>query len=300
MNKIKQDKYERVINNTVLDSDLAFIDETFKANSGILNSLLQIMNERQYRNGEALMDIPLISMIGASNELNDESDGLEALFDRFHLKFVVKPIKEPGNFMKMLENGNPQENAPKNIFTKADLDSARTEISEIKLDKNIIHKLTKLREELNHGGLFVTDRTYNSAIKVLKTEAWIHGHETIEEDDLDILRHMFWTDPDQMRTIYMKILEMTNPEKNIVLDKFEESMRLVRELFAEKDPVQANSMAIEYATKLKDAKKEINKLRSTMVSKNKNVDDVDKMLKEINEQIRNIMVDILQVDINME
>ncbi len=34
MNKIKEDKYERVTYGTLVDSDISFIDEVFKANSG--------------------------------------------------------------------------------------------------------------------------------------------------------------------------------------------------------------------------------------------------------------------------
>ena len=68
MNKIKEDKYERVITGMLPESDIAFLDEIFKANSSILNALLTVMNERRFRNGTKYLDLPLISLIGASNE----------------------------------------------------------------------------------------------------------------------------------------------------------------------------------------------------------------------------------------
>ncbi|GAL02178.1 putative 2-component regulator [Photobacterium aphoticum] len=67
-------------------SNVVFLDEVFKANSAILNSLLTIMNERTYHNGIVKDQTPLLSMIAASNELPIGKNELEALYDRFLLK----------------------------------------------------------------------------------------------------------------------------------------------------------------------------------------------------------------------
>ncbi len=234
-------------------------------------------------------------MIGASNELPNKEDNLEAMFDRFHLKYHTKPIQEPGNFLKMLQLPEVLPE-PKTRFTVKDLDEASKEISATIVPSHIHQKLAKLKFEFNKAGISVTDRTHRSAIKVIKTEAWLQGHKEVEDDDLDILRHMFWDDPAKKRVIYLKILELTNPEKNVILDKYEESMRLVREVFEEKDDVKAHELALEYSTKLKMAKNEIIKLKNNMIAKNKNVEDIDIMLKEIDKQIKSIFTDIIGIE----
>ena len=295
MQKIEESKYERVTTKTLIDADLSFIDEVFKASSGILNSMLQVMNERTFLNGTHLIKLPLISLIGASNELPNKEDNLEAMFDRFHLKYHTKPIQEPGNFLKMLQLPEVLPE-PKTRFTVKDLDEASKEISATIVPSHIHQKLAKLKFEFNKAGISVTDRTHRSAIKVIKTEAWLQGHKEVEDDDLDILRHMFWDDPAKKRVIYLKILELTNPEKNVILDKYEESMRLVREVFEEKDDVKAHELALEYSTKLKMAKNEIIKLKNNMIAKNKNVEDIDIMLKEIDKQIKSIFTDIIGIE----
>jgi hypothetical protein len=67
------------------DADVAFIDEIFKANSSLLNALLTLLNERAFDNGAGRTRVPLLCLVGASNEM-PESDELDALYDRFLLR----------------------------------------------------------------------------------------------------------------------------------------------------------------------------------------------------------------------
>jgi hypothetical protein len=69
--------------------------QLFKANSSILNSLLTILNERTFDNGAARVHVPLLCLVGASNEL-PESDELDALFDRFLLRHAVSQARLAG------------------------------------------------------------------------------------------------------------------------------------------------------------------------------------------------------------
>ena len=70
------------------DAEIAFIDEVFKANSAILNALLTLLNEREFDNGAGRQRCPLISAIGATNEV-PEDEVAEAFFDRFLLRLPV-------------------------------------------------------------------------------------------------------------------------------------------------------------------------------------------------------------------
>src|SRR6478609_5578295 len=78
----REGTYTRKTESMLPDAEIVFLDEIFKSNSAILNALLSILNERKFSNGSKLMDVPLLSMFGASNEVpNDEN--LSAIFDRF-------------------------------------------------------------------------------------------------------------------------------------------------------------------------------------------------------------------------
>eukprot|EP00913_Durusdinium_trenchii_P015737 g14789.t1 len=84
------DELRRKTKGYLPECDVAFIDEIFKANSSILNSLLVILNERRFDNGEQSLKVPLWCAVAASNELPD-SDELDALYDRFLLRRHAEP-----------------------------------------------------------------------------------------------------------------------------------------------------------------------------------------------------------------
>src|SRR4051812_18623100 len=48
---LKNDQFKRVVTNMLPEAELAFLDEVFKGSSAILNTLLTIMNEREFDNG---------------------------------------------------------------------------------------------------------------------------------------------------------------------------------------------------------------------------------------------------------
>lgn len=95
MTELEQDRYVRQIDGYLPSAQVAFIDEIFKANSAILNTLLTVINERLFDNGTERIRVPLICMVGASNEL-PESEELNALYDRFLVRKQVKQASAQG------------------------------------------------------------------------------------------------------------------------------------------------------------------------------------------------------------
>ena len=102
MTALEQDIYRRQTAGYLPTCRIAFLDELFKANASILNTLLTLLNERQFDNGVLLPPTttegrtatittttttrreacPLITVIGTANELPD-SEELAAVYDRF-------------------------------------------------------------------------------------------------------------------------------------------------------------------------------------------------------------------------
>lgn len=72
-------------------AELAFLDEVFRGGSHILNTLLTILNERRYHNGQHIQRVPLIGFIGAANH-PPQSEELAAFFDRFPVRIWVAPV----------------------------------------------------------------------------------------------------------------------------------------------------------------------------------------------------------------
>lgn len=96
------DTYERAVEGYLPTADVVFLDEIWKAGPAIQNTLLTVMNEKIFRNGNREMHLPLKLLVAASNELPAKGEGLEALWDRFVIRIESRPIKLEKNFRAML------------------------------------------------------------------------------------------------------------------------------------------------------------------------------------------------------
>lgn len=63
MRELENDQYIRKIEGYLPQANVAFIDEIFKANSAILNTLLTILNERLFDNGNVRVQVPLVCLV---------------------------------------------------------------------------------------------------------------------------------------------------------------------------------------------------------------------------------------------
>lgn len=88
---LENDEYVRQTDGYLPTAEVAFVDEIFKANSAILNALLTLLNERLFDNGNQRFEVPLLCLVGASNEL-PESEELDALYDRFLIRKHVSQV----------------------------------------------------------------------------------------------------------------------------------------------------------------------------------------------------------------
>ena len=90
------------------EAEIVFLDEVFKANDGVLNSLLTALNERKYTNEGRTYSIPAISFFAASNEIPNFNDPQEkilaALYDRLQIKVVTENISDRDKRLAMLKS----------------------------------------------------------------------------------------------------------------------------------------------------------------------------------------------------
>jgi MoxR-like ATPase len=73
---------------------VAQLDELWKAPPALLNTLLRILNEREFRNDTEMVRSPLISAFITSNELPPSDRSLDALYDRILLRYEIEALRE--------------------------------------------------------------------------------------------------------------------------------------------------------------------------------------------------------------
>lgn len=185
---LEQDRYERHTAGFLPDASIAFIDEVFRANSAILNALLTLLNEREFDNGAGRMRCPLISVIGATNEVPDD-EVAEAFFDRFLMRLPVSPVSA-GGFRQLLDlaTGGDAIDAEDALdaFELAALAHAATAV---RLPNAIAGLLVELRTWLGviEHPIFVSDRRWVKIVRLMKIACASEGRGAISDWDLWLL-----------------------------------------------------------------------------------------------------------------
>jgi MoxR-like ATPase len=190
---LENDDYRRVTTRKLPEAHVAFLDEVFKANSSILNAILTVINERRFHNGREVVGVPLISLFGAANEL-PEDDELQALYDRFVLRFVVGYIEEDFRFLKMLQARTPETRTKLSL---ASLRAAQHEVARVSVPDAIFRILGEVRRELARHHLVSSDRRYRQAVDVLRAHAYLDGRDAVTEHDVFFLEHVLWREPSE-------------------------------------------------------------------------------------------------------
>jgi len=103
LRKLKEGVVETQVSGMLPEAEIAFLDEIFQGSTAILNTLLGILNEREFRRGHTRIHCPLRVCVGASNAL-PEDESLAAFADRFLVRIFVEPIADP-MLEQLLEGG---------------------------------------------------------------------------------------------------------------------------------------------------------------------------------------------------
>lgn len=214
-------KYVRLIDGYLPTAQVVFLDEIWKAGPAILNTLLTVVNERTFKNGQDILPVPMRLLVTASNELPEEDSGLEALFDRMLVRVFVNRIQEKQNFKAMLMGDGPaiQEMEPGLAITDEEYESWQQHIDEIKLSDEIFEKIYELKsmiEQRAEAGedfasedseLYISDRRWKKSVRLLKASAFYNGRDAINPLDILLLQDCLWHSPESRHVVRSIISE---------------------------------------------------------------------------------------------
>ena len=216
MKGLEKDEYVRKIDGYLPTANVAFVDEIFKANSAILNSLLTILNERLFDNGSERVEVPLLCMVGASNEL-PESEELDALYDRFLLRSSVEQVSV-GGLSKLLSLGGEAAIGSKSGAATAEVSLKPEDFANIRYEAaakttvppNVIELISDLRTFLQdkcEPPVYVSDRRLLKAVQLLRVAAYTNDRAEVSEFDVLLLTNVLWQRPSEASLIKDWILE---------------------------------------------------------------------------------------------
>lgn len=191
ISKLKDDDtYERVTDGYLPTADIVFLDEIWKAGPSIQNSLqnslLTAINEKIFRNGDKDLKLPLKGIISASNELPAEGEGLEALWDRFLIRYIVRPIGDRLNFRALLSGRSAEPSVDRDLaFSDEEYRSLISRSRDIDVPESIMDFIYNLRTLIvrqaqendsdEHEVPYVSDRRWKKILGIMRMSALLNG-----------------------------------------------------------------------------------------------------------------------------
>lgn len=301
---LENDKFLRKTEGKLPEANIAFLDETFKCNAPVLNNLLSILNERLFFNDGNPVKVPLISMIGASNE-EPEDDSLAALYDRLLFRFYVDPIKEPKNRAKMydsfLERRSQQivdeefENTFMNVVSIPELLKIRKASRNISIPRSILNKYDKLLTTLSIDNIEVSDRRKNEALGVLQGSAIVSGREYVTEEDFKHLIPVLWQRKEDISKIEKLINEMAFPFRNKV-NEIHKNIRDIKQKLQSTNPNKRTAAVVESKSHINQMLREINELIKSSSEDGTDTSELIEVLGTLKKESRNLISNEVHVD----
>jgi len=190
------------------EAQIAFLDEVFQGSSAILNTLLTLVNERLFHNGAVRQPTPLITLIGASNQLPDDP-WLQAFADRFVLRLQLDAVPDE-RLEELLGQGWELERQRIESARQANEEQAARLLPSVKIE-NLMAVHACLAEvdvspmqpvyasvirELRAEGVELSDRRVVKGMKLIAAAALLREASVAEMVDLWPLQH-FWSRPEE-------------------------------------------------------------------------------------------------------
>lgn len=211
----ESDRYERAVEGYLPTADVVFLDEIWKAGPAIQNTLLTVINEKTYLNGNVPMRLPLKLLLAASNELPTQGEGLEALWDRFLIRLVSQCIRDEEQFYQMVSGtsssfSHSEEESVDVAFTAEEYARIQSEIAQVAVPREVLLAITSIRQALKdvaiegqdvHRSIYVSDRRWKKVVHLLRASAYVHDRQEVSLCDLQLAIHCLWNEPDEIDSI---------------------------------------------------------------------------------------------------
>jgi MoxR-like ATPase len=211
---------ENMITGMLPEAEVAFLDEVGRGSKSILDELLVLMSDRKYKHGNAVLETPLMSLMGASNTFFD--DGLEALFDRFLLRYMVPWVKD-GNTKRKLRRSRK---APKvqTKLSKQLLLELQDAVEHVEIPESLEDSIDEIMLELKQQGLEYSDRRWMWVENAIAAHAVLEGRDKADDSDLEILKHCLWNAENEISIVANVVKKYANTELAEAEKMYDETM----------------------------------------------------------------------------
>lgn len=281
---LENDEYVRVLDGKIADAHFVFLDEIFNSNSSCANAILTILNERKFHNGADIVSVPLIMMVGATNEVPSEvADELQAFYDRFMFRYEVDYINDIENLRKLFDFSVPGE--PGVLYNLDELRIWQQEVQGIEIPAEITNRVISIVLKLREAGISVSDRRFKDSRRVLQAKAFLNGRTLVELDDLKVLQDVFWVRP-QDKKVFGEILYTVKLTVEVQASELlKEAMQIKRKFETLEDEARRQVLGGELNKRLAEIENRLGELKSVAGVPSAVLTDAAKKVEEVHAEI---------------
>lgn len=213
--QLREGRYIRREQGKLPTAKVAFLDEIFKSNSAILNTLLTIINERKFYQDGVPQPVALKILFAATNEIPEQWE-LAALKDRFVLKVESLSVQQD-HFVELIDAG-VQSEVHKVMGNKPWVEGHATLTDVLKAGQyltfqfsgrggagvhdeqtdrqrffpnDVFREFQRLvKTVVREDQVFISDRKLVKLYKLMRCRAWLLGGGVVSRDDLLLLAYM--------------------------------------------------------------------------------------------------------------
>lgn len=182
------------------EASLVFLDELLNANSAILNSLLTVLNERVLRRGRQTYELPLLTVIGASNHLPEE-ESLRALFDRFLIRVRSENVDDSALAQVLLAGWQLEKDGDAKVegIGVEEIRQLQAALPTVRLEA-VQETYVNLIGRIRALGLQLSDRRAVKLQRLIAASALLCGRQEAVVSDLWVMRHV-WDQEEQQELL---------------------------------------------------------------------------------------------------
>jgi MoxR-like ATPase len=220
--------------NSLLEARIAFLDEIGNSSSVIRNLLKSPMEERIFKDGYDVIQMPLDTIVGASNSIIEyKKDATEAAFaDRWLSRVHIQRLQRPENRKKLVNLRFTENNWPK--LDVSVIDRLQSYLSQVEISPAIIDAADAMRVEILSdpaaGNLDMSDRRFEHTMLLVRANAILHGRLRAKRNDLIVFGLTAWNNHEEGED--SKLAEWLKAKLVSQLDKIEAIDSAVDEAYA--------------------------------------------------------------------
>ncbi|MDD3834748.1 MAG: AAA family ATPase [Sulfurimonas sp.] len=208
---------------SIVEASFAMIDETWKGNSKVMNSLLSIMSN--YRTieimGKGQIKVPLLMVGGASNELPLDKE-VRPLRDRFLFSYVVKKITGEAQWIKFASRQYDRVPVVETKFLPDEILKIYELSNSVTIPQEIYSALFNIRQKVVSLEIGVSERKFDGAIDVFLVSAFLNRREEVNFSELYFLLHILWEKETDIPLIRKIVNDETFGQLDAVITTYDE------------------------------------------------------------------------------